>query len=53
MELGLRQISFQSKMELKCFYKGRELKKRYVPDLFVSGLFGSRTQSRHRTCAGT
>jgi GxxExxY protein len=26
-----------AKQELKCFYKGRELKKRYVPDLFVFG----------------
>ena len=37
IELGLRNISFLSKQELKCFYKGRELKKRYVPDLFVFG----------------
>ncbi len=36
-ELELRQIPFQSKAELRCFYKGRELKKRYVPDLFVFG----------------
>jgi len=35
IELTLRGISFQTKQELKCFYKGRELKKRYVPDLFV------------------
>lgn len=37
IELGLRGISYQSKRELSCFYKGRELQKRYVPDLFVSG----------------
>lgn len=37
IELALRNITFQSKQELKCFYKGRELKKRYVPDLFVFG----------------
>src|SRR6516162_2223923 len=37
IELELRRISFRSKAELKCFYKGRELKKRYVPDLFVFG----------------
>jgi GxxExxY protein len=36
-ELELRGIAFQSKAELKCFYKGRELKRRYVPDLFVFG----------------
>ena len=35
IELELRGIPFRSKQELKCFYKGRELKKRYVPDLFV------------------
>jgi GxxExxY protein len=37
IELELRGIAFQSKAEIKCFYKGRELKKRYVPDLFVFG----------------
>lgn len=37
IELELRGIAFQTKQELKCFYKGRELKKRYVPDLFVFG----------------
>ena len=35
IELGLRDISFRAKDALKCFYKGRELKKRYIPDLFV------------------
>ena len=35
IELELRGIAFQTKQELKCFYKGRELKKRYVPDLFA------------------
>ena len=37
IELELRGITFLSKQELKCFYKGRELKKRYIPDLFVFG----------------
>ena len=37
IELGLRGISFHPKAELKCFYKGRELKKRYIPDLLVFG----------------
>ena len=37
IELGLRGIALLSKQELKCYYKGRELKKRYVPDLFVFG----------------
>ena len=36
IELASRGISFHSKQELKCFYKGHELKKRYVPDLFAS-----------------
>ncbi len=35
MELELRGISFESKKELPCFFKGRELKKRFQPDLFV------------------
>ena len=35
IELELRQIPFQSKAELGCSYKGRGLKKRYIPDLFV------------------
>ena len=33
----MRGIAFQSKAEIKCFYKGQELKRRYVPDLFVFG----------------
>src|SRR5213592_181546 len=37
IELELRGIPFRSTQELSCFYKGRELKKRYVPDLFVLG----------------
>ncbi len=37
IELALRGISFLLKAELKCFYKGRELKKHYVPDLYVFG----------------
>jgi GxxExxY protein len=37
IELGIRAIPFRTKEELKCFYKGRELKKRYVPDPFASG----------------
>jgi len=35
IELELRRIPFRSKQELVCFYKGRQLKKRYVPDLFA------------------
>jgi GxxExxY protein len=35
IELGLREIPFVPKRELRCFYKGRELQKRYLPDLFV------------------
>jgi len=36
IELGLRAIPFEAKAELRSFYKGHELRKRYVPDLFVS-----------------
>jgi GxxExxY protein len=35
IELEVRGMSFVSKQELRCFYKGRELKRRYVPDLLV------------------
>src|SRR5690242_6774369 len=37
MELEMQGITYQPKQELKCYYKGRELKKRYIPDLFVFG----------------
>ena len=35
VELQMRGIPFRAKQELEVFYKGRPLKKRYVPDLFV------------------
>lgn len=35
IELQLRGIPFRAKQELACFYKGRELNSRYLPDLFV------------------
>lgn len=35
LELGDRGIPFKSKQELAVFFKGRELKKRYIPDLYV------------------
>lgn len=35
IELELRSISYSAKRELRCFYKGRELKRRYIPDLLV------------------
>jgi len=37
IELELRGFPFRPKPELTCYYKGRELKKRYIPDLFVFG----------------
>ncbi len=37
IELEIRKIPYESKQELRCYYKERELKKRYVPDLFVYG----------------
>jgi len=35
IELGLRAIPFRPRAELPVVYKGRTLKKRYIPDLFV------------------
>jgi len=35
IELGLRGIPFRRKQELTVFYKDRELRHRYVPDLIV------------------
>ena len=35
MELAERCIQFSAKEMLKVYYKGRELKKRYIPDLFT------------------
>src|SRR5262245_48363615 len=37
IELELRDIPFRAKQELACHYKGWELKRRYIPDLFVFG----------------
>jgi len=37
IELEMRDVAFRTKEEIKCFYQGRQLKKRYVPDLFVLG----------------
>jgi GxxExxY protein len=36
-ELRLRSLSFNVNHEMSVFYKGLELKKRYTPDLLVSG----------------
>lgn len=36
-ELGLREIPYQTKAELKVYYKGHLLNKRYIPDLHVFG----------------
>ena len=35
IQLEIRAIPFHSKEELTCFYKGRRLKKHYIPDLIV------------------
>ena len=37
IELELRSIAYQAKPELRCHYKGRELKRGYFPYLFVFG----------------
>lgn len=34
-ELRLRGVPFVAKAELEVFYKGKKLKKRYVPDLYA------------------
>jgi len=36
LELGFRSIAFTSKGELKLFYKGHLLEKKYYPDLLIS-----------------
>jgi GxxExxY protein len=35
LELGLREIPFIPRQELLVFYKGKRLKRRYIPDLVV------------------
>lgn len=35
IELEMRGIPFRPKQEIAIFYKGRELKKRYIPDLYA------------------
>lgn len=35
IELAIRGIPYEGKQELKVYYKGRELEKKYIPDLFV------------------
>jgi GxxExxY protein len=37
IEFELRAIPFHAKQNLACYYKGRELKRCYFPDLFVFG----------------
>jgi GxxExxY protein len=37
IELELRGIPFVTKQELTLVYKGRQIEKRYVPDLVVNG----------------
>jgi GxxExxY protein len=37
IELGLRGIAYEPRSPLWCYYKGRRLRKRYVPDLIVFG----------------
>ena len=37
MELAMREIPFQAKPEIIAFYKGKPLKKRYIPDFFAYG----------------
>lgn len=48
IELEMRGISFVSKNGLTCFYKDRELKKRYVPDLLAFGAVLAELKSVNR-----
>ena len=35
VELGLRGITYDKKQELLVYYKGHQLEKKYIPDLYV------------------
>jgi GxxExxY protein len=37
IELGLRAIPYSPQQEMLVYYKGRPLKKRYIPDLICFG----------------
>ena len=37
IELGMQEISFDTQYPLKLSYKGRPLKKRYIPDFIIAG----------------
>lgn len=37
IELGMRNIPFESQKELTLHYKGKILRKKYIPDFHVSG----------------
>jgi GxxExxY protein len=37
MELELQGIPFSSQQEIKLYYKGREMKRRYIPDFLIVG----------------
>ena len=37
IEMGMQEISFDAQYPLKLSYKGRPLKKRYIPDFIVEG----------------
>ena len=37
IELGIRNVQFESQLELTLCYKDRPLRKKYVPDFFVFG----------------
>ncbi len=53
IELALRGIMFRAKAALKCFYKGRELKKHFIPDLFLLEclVVELKTEGGYRACA--
>jgi GxxExxY protein len=50
IELELRGIPFESKTELRTYYKDRLLKKRYIPDLLAYGGVIAELKSISKIC---
>lgn len=51
LELLDRGLGFDAKRELACYYKGRPLRKKYVPDLFVLDCLVVELKSVSQLCA--
>jgi GxxExxY protein len=50
IELDLRNIPYRRKQELRVFYKDRELRHRYIPDLIVFGAVVVELKAVSRLC---